>query len=143
MIYGISLPAELLIFAVLLLSIMLPLVTGKAFYCTHVFPYGCAQDVVGKLIKKPLKISGKLRSVLSSLRESIFAIIVFLLLIGISLDLTDIEPFSAFLFKTASVPVIILAILFLILSLFVRRPWCNYFCPTGQFLEIIRKSIKF
>lgn len=141
-IYGMDLPVKLFVFTILLVSILLPLTTGKAFYCTHLCPYGACQDLLGKLRKDRIHLPKGLKVFLSTLREKVFATLMLLLLLGVSLDLTNVEPFSAFLFQTASLPVIILALVFLLLSIFLPRPWCNYLCPTGHFLEIIRKPIK-
>jgi hypothetical protein len=141
-IYGIDLPVKLFVFSILLVSILLPLTTGKAFYCSHLCPYGACQDLLGKLRKNRMNLPKDLKQFLSTLREKVFATLLILLLLGVSLDLTNIEPFSAFLFQTASLPVIILAVLFLLLSIFIPRPWCNYACPTGYLLEVIRKPIK-
>ena len=139
---GINLPARLFIFIILITSFVMPLVTGKAFYCIYLCPYGASQDLLGKLRKGVSIIPKKWDKFLSKLREKIFAALMVLLLSGVSFDLTNIEPFSAFLFKSAALPVIILAVLFLILSIFVPRPWCRYACPTGHFFEIIRKVNK-
>lgn len=48
--------------------------------------------------------------------------------------------FSAFLLTAATGWMIALAVIFLLLSIFFARPWCNYFCPTGALLEILRKA---
>lgn len=140
--YGIDLPAKLFVFVILLLSIILPLFTNKAFYCSHLCPFGASQELMGKLCKKKIKLAPKTKEFLSTLREKIFATIMLLLFIGVSFDLTNIEPFSAFLFNSAALPVIILAIVFLLLSIFIPKPWCRYACPTGFLLETIRKSPK-
>ncbi len=141
-VFGISLPSKLFMLILLMLSIGLPLFTGKSFYCTHICPYGAMQDLMGKITKRRIKLSFRVKSYLSSLREIIFSTIVFLLTLGVGIDLTNVEPFSAFLFQSASIPILVLSIFFIILSLFMPRPWCNYCCPTGQFLEIFRKPVK-
>lgn len=137
---GIQWGTQLLLILILIVSIALPLFTRKAFYCSYLCPYGAAQDVMGKLSKRRLKLPLKVKKVLSKTRETIFALLIVLLLVGVSFDLTHIEPFSAFLITTASVPVIVLAVTFLLLSIVLPRPWCSYCCPTGQFLELIRRT---
>lgn len=142
LIRGIDLPAKLFVFIILVLSIVLPLFTGKAFYCTHLCPFGASQDLVGKIRKKRVSMPMHVKQFLSTLREKVFATIMLLLFVGVSFDLTNIEPFSAFLFHSAAAPVVFLAASFLILSIFIPRSWCNYVCPTGYLLETIRKPFK-
>ncbi len=43
MLLGIDLPAKLFVFMVLVLSIILPLITNKSFYCSHLCPLGASQ----------------------------------------------------------------------------------------------------
>ena len=142
LIYGVDLPAKMFIFIILVLSVILPLFTNKSFYCTHLCPFGASQDLLGKVRKGNIKLSPKAKEFLSTLREKIFACLMLLLFTGVSFDLTNIEPFSAFLFRSAAIPVIVLAVAFLILAIFIPRPWCRYACPTGHLLEVIRKPIK-
>ncbi|MBI9057510.1 MAG: 4Fe-4S binding protein [Labilibaculum sp.] len=141
-VHGIDLPAKLFVFAVLVLSIVIPLLTSKAFYCSHLCPFGASQDLLGKVRKNKLKLPNNVKQFVATLREKVFATIMLLLFTGVSFDLTNIEPFSAFLFRSASIPVIVLAVTFLLLSIFIPRPWCNYACPTGYLLETIRKPFK-
>lgn len=140
--HGIDLPAKLFVFVILVLSIVLPLFTSKSFYCAHLCPFGASQELAGKIRKKKIKLSPGIKQFLATLQEKVFAVIMLLLFTGVSFDLTNVEPFSAFLFGTASIPVIVLASIFLILSIFIPRPWCRYACPTGYLLNIIRKPNK-
>ncbi|WP_158027258.1 4Fe-4S binding protein [Labilibacter marinus] len=141
-IYGIDLPSKLFVFTILVLSLTLPLITNKAFYCSHLCPFGASQDLLGKIRKKRFNLSNNLKQFLATLREKVFACIMLLLFTGVAFDLTNIEPFSAFLFRSASIPIMVLAGTFLLLSIFIPRPWCNYVCPTGYLLETIRKPFK-
>ena len=122
------------------LAIFLPLFVGRAFYCIWYCPFGAAQELCGLITKKKYTPTGKSANILKKLRPVFLTIILLLILFGINVDIYQFEPFSAFMFKSASVVVLSLAIAFLILSIFIRRPWCNYFCPTGQFLENCRRK---
>lgn len=141
-IHGMNLSTKLFAFIILTLSVVLPLLTDKSYYCSYLCPFGASQDLLGKIRPKNVKLSRQLRDFLSTLREKIFATIMLLLFTGVSFDLTNIEPFSAFIYQSAALPVIILAVLFLILSIIIPRPWCRYACPTGHFLNIIRQAKK-
>jgi len=140
--HGIDLSSKLFVFIVLTFSVVLPLITDKSFYCTYLCPFGASQDIMGKIRKERIKLSPNVKKFLSSLREKIFATIMLVLFTGVGLDLTNVEPFSAFLFRSASIPIVVMAVTFLILSVFIPRAWCNYACPTGYVLETTRKPFK-
>lgn len=139
LVYGGAYPQKIFLLVVLVLGIVLPLLTRKAFYCSYLCPFGAAQDLMGRVTPRKVVLPKGVSAFLSRLREYIFGAIVLLLALGISFDLTYLEPFSAFAFRTVSLPVAVLAILFLILSAFIPRAWCRFCCPTGQTLEIARK----
>ncbi|NCB39111.1 MAG: 4Fe-4S binding protein [Erysipelotrichia bacterium] len=138
---GIPLATQLFLTVVMALAFMIPLFTGKTWYCTWYCPYGAAQELAGGLCSKKLDMAGARGAFFRRLRPSILMVITFLLVVGVKVNLNSIEPFSAFLLKSASITVITLAIGFLIISVFVRRPWCNYFCPSGQIVELLRTGI--
>ena len=131
---GIQFGARPALALIVLCAIFLPLFTGKGFYCVYLCPFGSCQDLISKVPLKKRPLLPGLRSV----RPMLFAALVFLVVIGVPLNLTNWEPFSAFIPTSASWIVLGLAGLFLSLSLFTHRPWCNIACPTGQFLEIVR-----
>lgn len=135
---GVSISGSLILIVIVVLALVLPLFTGKAFYCYYVCPFGAAQELSGKLCKKKWIIKGRIAKALKYLRKIFFAVIFLLLLAGVTIDLSLLEPFSAFMFGVAARWTIALALTFLLLSVFIARPWCNYFCPTGQLLEFIR-----
>lgn len=119
---------------IVLSALLLPLFTGKGFYCVYLCPFGSCQDLIAKLPIKRRPLWPWLRSI----RPMLFATLVLLVVIGIPLNLTNWEPFSAFIPSSASGIVLTLAATFLLLSFVIHRPWCNIACPTGQLLEILR-----
>lgn len=139
---GIPWAARLVLCCIFVLAVVLPLVTGKAFYCTYLCPFGACQELAGKIIRRKFEIPIQLAKWLRWLRPTFFATVLFILLLGYSVDLTELEPFSAFAYQTVSGVVLVLTIFFLIASLVIPKPWCRFFCPTGEFLELIRKPRK-
>jgi polyferredoxin len=63
------------------------------------------------------------------------------MLTGISFAWLDYELFTAFMFQQASWAVITVALLFVVLSLFVQRPFCRFVCPMGILFKF-NKSTK-
>ena len=134
--------AQCIFVVILILSILLPFITGKQFYCQYLCPFGASQELIGKLSKRKVSISTKITKALIFMRKMILLCIIFLLITNITSDLSLIEPFSAFNIRSASTYTLIFAGLFLALSAFVRKPWCRFFCPTGQLLDTF-KAISF
>jgi len=122
------------------LSILLPLTTGRNFYCGYVCPYGCLQELVGRISRRPVHIPVRISGVLRKIRKIFLVIIVVVLLLGIDVDLGYIEPFGAFMFRWAASFTITLAVFFLGVSVFVPRYWCRFLCPTGQIIEFLTKK---
>ena len=127
---------------ILILSIILPFITRKQFYCMWLCPFGASQELIGKLTKKKINIPASLSKILIFMRKIILLCIAFLLIIGITFDLSYLEPFPVFNIQSVSAFVLIFAGLFLVLSAFITKPWCRFFCPTGQLLDIC-KDISF
>lgn len=140
---GIPLATQWAMLLVLIFAVALPMLTGKAFYCSYLCPFGAAQELVGKLNKRKISLRKKLVSWLMFLRKAILIFIVMLLILGLEFDLTMIEPFSAFNTSAAAVATIVIAVVSLVLSVFITKPWCRFFCPTGQTLDALkRRAVK-
>ncbi|MDD3875594.1 MAG: 4Fe-4S binding protein [Bacteroidales bacterium] len=135
---GVPIISQWVIGGIVIISILLPLFLNKSFYCNYLCPFGAAQELIGKINKNKKPVPFQKTLVLKYLREGIFYTLIVLVISGLNIDLTNVEPFSAFVFQSASIVAIILALVFLILSVFFNKPWCYYFCPTGQFLAFFR-----
>ncbi|MEJ5267611.1 MAG: nitroreductase family protein [Bacteroidales bacterium] len=140
LISGINIKFQVFIFIVLFLSILLPLITNRSFYCNFVCPYGAVQELAGKITKNKIQIDRGLRRILKSLRYVFLFVIMILIVVGTDIVLEDFEPFGAFKFQFASLTTLVLAVLFLFLSVIIDKPWCRFFCPTGAFLSMLRAN---
>ncbi|MFV0506018.1 MAG: 4Fe-4S binding protein [Bacteroidales bacterium] len=129
---------KLLMLAIIVLSVVLPIFTGKSFYCGYYCPYGNLQHIANKLSKKNIKIPHKAYSVLKHLREAIFFALLFMLWLGVYFDLTLLEPFSAFSYKIVGTWTMVFAITFAVISIFIPKAWCRFFCPTGLCLDTLK-----
>ncbi len=140
---GVSLAIQLPLLIIAALSIILPLVTKKSFYCQYLCPFGAAQEFVG-LIKakdesqKSSSIKANIYKVFSVLRKVTLLSLLIIFALGVGLDLSVVEPFPIFNYQSIGFGVAIFAAVILILSIFVKKPWCNYLCPTGTLLESFR-----
>ncbi|MBO6051804.1 MAG: 4Fe-4S binding protein [Bacteroidales bacterium] len=138
---GIPLAAQWLVLLIFLLAVLLPMITGKAYYCAWLCPMGAAQSLLGEVNKKhKLKLSPTLVKWLQILRTAILLFGLLAIGIGLSFDFADIEAFTIFRPQSAPIVALVLAILSLVLSIFVARPWCRFLCPLGEMLEMVRKK---
>ncbi len=138
---GIPFSSQLFMVALVALAIVIPLLSGRSWYCTWYCPYGAAQELLGHACSKKIEPTGRAARIARYVRPAFLLVIAMLLITGVSFSLSSIEPFSAFMLASASQAVLILAGVFLTLSLIIRRPWCNYFCPSGQIVEMLRVGI--
>lgn len=154
---GVSLAIQLPILIIAILSIILPLVTKKAFYCQYLCPFGAAQEFAGLIKSKDKSLKAKdkglkakdesqksssikanIYKMFSVLRKVILLSLLIIFALGVGLDLSVVEPFPIFNYQSIGFGVAIFATVILILSIFIKKPWCNYLCPTGTLLESFR-----
>lgn len=121
----------------LIVALLYPLAGRSGHYCAHVCPFGSAQELAGKLSRRKLRITPRVLSVLTALRNLLWGVLMALLLTGTCTAWIDYELFTAFIYSSASVWVIVLAVLFLVLSVWVPRPYCRFVCPTGALMKSV------
>ena len=121
----------------LIVALIYPLVGRSGHYCANICPFGSAQELAGKLSRRKLRITPRVLKLLSVLRNLLWGVLMALLLTGTCTAWIDYELFTAFLYSSASVWVIVLAALFLVLSVWVPRPYCRFVCPTGALVKSV------
>ena len=121
----------------LIVALIYPLAGRSGHYCANICPFGSAQELAGKLSRRKLRITPRILKLLSVLRNLLWGVLMALLLTGTCTAWIDYELFTAFLYSSASVWVIVLAALFLVLSVWVPRPYCRFVCPTGALVKSV------
>ena len=131
-------------FVLMIIGFIVALLFGTIF-CGYICPFGTFQEWLGKLGKRlfPKKynnfIPKKVDGILRYLRYAVLILVVVQTAITAKLMFQQIDPYYAlFNFFTGEVAVtayIILGVI-VVLSLFVERPWCKYFCPYGALLGL-------
>ncbi len=137
---GFNFALSLVSIAVFLVILIMPLLGKKGTYCQMHCPMGSAQELMGRIPSKKLKFGQKTTKFLNSLRYYILAVMLFFMWVGAGFELMNYEVFSAFIIESASVVVLIMAVAFLVLSVFTPRPYCRFVCPTGAILTISQKT---
>ncbi len=121
----------------LIVALIYPLAGRSGHYCANICPFGSAQELAGKLSRRKLRITPRVLKLLSVLRNLLWGVLMALLLTGTCTAWIDYELFTAFLYSSASVWVTVLAALFLVLSVWVPRPYCRFVCPTGALVKSV------
>jgi len=122
------------IFSGLILTFLL----GK-FYCSYMCPFGGIQIFLNKLFKFNIEITARLANRLRKIRFFLLWILTLLILALNNPNIANYEPFSTVFLRRGSIVAGSVAFIVLILSLFHHRPFCNYFCGAGAFLEMLSK----
>lgn len=137
---GMTVVATLVPLVMLVTAFVYPLFGRKSHYCTFVCPFGSAQQLAGKCVKYKLPMGTRLVRGLDAFRQVLWAALMLCLWGGVWAEWVDYEQFSAFVFQSASWVVIAVAVLFVLLSVVVVRPYCRFVCPLGTLLKISQSS---
>ncbi len=124
----------LFLFAAVVLIIVL---TGRNFYCNHLCPFGCLQELAAKAGHKAgCTFSGPAVFPGGYLRRIILNLTVAGVLFQVGFQ--PFEPFSAF--RLQSWWMIAAGAVILIVSFFLPRLWCRWFCGFGALMEFFRRG---
>ena len=140
--WTISLEIALIPAVILASALIITIVSGRNFYCTFLCPFGAMQELFGKIPLPKKELPAKFMKGIAVFKVVLLVAVYILMILKVVTDLTVIEPFSAFKFDAAALPSLVIAALFLIVSLFINRPWCRLLCPTGTLLNMFRKKDK-
>lgn len=124
--YAISIPIILFFVLPLLFSLFF----GRVF-CAAACPLGMIQDLV---IIKPISIPVWLRKSLGFLPYIYLGLAVLLAATGSEFIICRYDPFVGIFRRSAEFSMIVLGIAFLLMGLFVARPYCRFLCPYGVLL---------
>ena len=137
---GVNLSLSIVTITMFIVILIMPLFNRKGSYCYIHCPMGSTQELIGKLPIKKWKMKQSLTKRLNNLRYYILSALLFLMWLGVGVDLINYEIFSAFIISSASTVVLIMAVVFMLLSLFIPRPYCRFVCPTGALLIMSQKT---
>ena len=133
---GINVWISLIPIVMLITAFVYPLFGKKNYYCTHVCPLGSVQELVGMANHNKWKMSKQTTEYLDHFRKLLFWVLMILMLAGVWSQWMDYELFVAFVFNSAAWVIILIAVVFILLSFFVPRPYCRFVCPMGSLLKL-------
>ncbi len=128
-------------FAAFIAAIVLPAFAGRNVWCGGVCPFGAASELVSMIPVKKLVPGLRTRIFLRYAGLVYLCTILGLLVVWPDLDLASFEPFAAFSLVAAPSASIVIFTTFLIASVFCRRLWCRFLCPTGRILDFVASGI--
>ncbi|MFO7615879.1 MAG: 4Fe-4S binding protein, partial [Bacteroidales bacterium] len=119
-----------------LLFFLLPLVFSLFFgrvFCGAACPLGAIQDLI---IFKPVNIPVWIRKSLSVLPWTYLGLAVLFAMTGTDFIICRYDPFIGIYRMNGNYIMILLGISFLLMGLFVARPYCRFLCPYGALLNL-------
>ncbi len=125
-----------------LLFFLLPLIFSLFFgrvFCGSACPLGAIQDLV---IIRPLSMPAWLRHTLGIIPYIYLALAVLFAATGTDFLICRYDPFVGIFRMDAPHLMAILGIAFLLMGLFIARPYCRFLCPYGVLLKWTSKVSK-
>ena len=121
---------NIMMLVILGLTLVMPFLGKGKFYCTFLCPMGALQELTAK-VSPFKKVSLKfLRWKFFNANDIMLLFVIVAMFTGLNVDLTYLEPFSAFAITIAPWFILTFGGIITLLSLFFNRPWCAV-CPTG------------
>ncbi len=114
---------------------MLPLLAALFFgrvFCGAVCPLGMVQELI---LIRPLRVPVWLEASLRLLAWLYLGLAVLMAATGSAFVICRYDPFVAFFRLGANPQLWVISISFLVMSLFVGRPYCRFLCPYGVLLR--------
>lgn len=120
----------------LAVSLVLAFLKRPNHYCTWICPLGSLQELAYRLPGPKLRLPPRAFRVMERIRLGVLALLLLALWMGVGAEVLDYEPFAAFRPAAAPWPVLVLAGAFVVLGVFVPRPWCKMLCPLGELFRL-------
>ena len=124
-------------------AILVPLISGRNFYCHCICPFGGLQELLFRL--SPIKVIRPQKGwqCFRAMRYGLLILVAISLVAGWGLEPDMQEPFAAFNWRSSGWIPLLLAGLALVASLLgINRPWCTYCCSSGALLDLLRTKRK-
>lgn len=125
--------------------ILITLIDKRNPYCEWFCPFGATQECLGIIGGGKVRVPQKIHSPLRWLQRGIALTAILLALIFRNPSVSSYEVFGAFFRLIGTNFLFILLAVVLIVSLFIRRPWCSYLCPlrpVTDFIRLVRNWIR-
>lgn len=129
---------SLIVLAFFLIPLGLTLFFGRTF-CAAGCPLGAIQDLV---IIKPLSLPSWLRKTLGIIPYIYLGLAVLYAVTRTDFIICRYDPFIGIFRMDAPFHMVILGVSFLLMGMFIARPYCRFFCPYGVLLNWMSRFSK-
>lgn len=121
-------------------ALLVPWATGHQLYCHHLCAHGAAQQLLGMILRGRLRwaVPPRVGRALERVPVVLLGVALVLTVCGRAAVLVNLEPFDAWVWRTAGTATLVLAGVGLALSLFIPQAYCRFGCPTGAVLAFVR-----
>ncbi|MCB1244904.1 MAG: 4Fe-4S binding protein [Verrucomicrobiales bacterium] len=122
-------------------AFLVPGTTKKPVYCSWLCPHGHLQRWLVRWMPARWRVAlpASLRWALGWFPVMILAVLLVAAFLGLPLDPAGVEPFDAYVWRSAGVATLVVAGAGLLVSAFVPMAYCHFGCPTGWLLGLIRR----
>ncbi len=131
---------ELFTYILIFATLIILLITGRNPYCSSICPFKGFQDALGNLGRaKTAPLYN--RRLWTWIQRSLAWGAVLIALWTRNPGISDYEVFGAAFHLTGSRIMFLLLGIITIVSLFIRKPWCNFLCPikpVASFIKLFR-----
>ncbi len=113
-------------------------------YCTWVCPFGATQECLGAMGNAKQISVGKYAGLLRWINRGVAWLAIVIALIYRNPGLSSYEVFGTLFSLTGTNLQFLLLMIIVLVSLFVKRPWCTFFCPIRSieyFIRVLRKEM--
>lgn len=121
-------------------ALLVPWATRNPIYCHQICPHGAAQELIGRLRPARWHVTlptGLVRG-LEYFPPGLLLVALLAVMFALPLDLASLEPFAAYVIRSAGFVTIAVAVVGLLASFFVPQAYCRFGCPTGALLNFVR-----
>ena len=133
---GYKIPLTALAF--FLIPLLYTLFFGRTF-CAGVCPLGAIQDIIAF---RPVELKSWVQSLLGIFPFIYLGLAVLYAATGTDFIICKYDPFVGFFRLDATFSMFLLGIAFLVLGVFIARPYCRFFCPYGVLLNLVSRFSK-
>ncbi len=113
------------------------LLTGRNIHCHYVCPFGAMQRFTGLIGGAKKSLPATIALWVSRTRNLLVIVLLFCALWCGNAGIAGYEPFGTAFTLNGTVLYWLLLVVVLVSAIFLRNPWCHYFCPVQSAAEVL------